>query len=104
MASRLTDRGFSGVVLVPRQHPRVLAVERHLTGAVKCAYNGHSPTGLARNRRLVMATFEDLDYSPCEECGDGMSETLNQSGKVLCEKCHNKINCGCETCNCEEAN
>ena len=45
-----------------------------------------------------MATFEDLDYSPCEECGDGMSETLNQSGRVLCEKCHNKINCGCETC------
>jgi hypothetical protein len=43
-----------------------------------------------------------LDYSPCEECGDGMSETLNQSGKVLCEKCHNKINCGCETCVCEE--
>ena len=51
-----------------------------------------------------MATMEDLDYSPCEECGDGMSETLNQNGKVLCEKCHNKINCGCETCNCEEAN
>ena len=51
-----------------------------------------------------MATFEDLDYSPCEECGDGMSETLNQSGKVLCEKCHNKINCGCETCICEEGN
>jgi hypothetical protein len=104
MAYRLTDRGFSVVVLVPRQHPRVLALERHLTGIVKCAYNGHSPTGLARNRRLVMATMEDLDYSPCEECGDGMSETLNQSGKVLCEKCHNKINCGCETCNCEEAN
>jgi len=51
-----------------------------------------------------MATMEDLDYSPCEECGDGMSETLSQNGKVLCEKCHNKTNCGCETCVCEEAN
>jgi predicted nucleic acid-binding Zn ribbon protein len=75
-----------------------------LTNIGKYAYNRRSPIGLARNRRLVMATMEDLDYSPCEQCGDGMSETLNQNGKVLCEKCHNKINCGCETCVCEEGN
>ena len=45
-----------------------------------------------------MATFEDSDYLPCEKCGDDMSETLNQGGKVLCEACHNATSCGCETC------
>lgn len=47
-------------------------------------------------------TPEDDGYVPCQRCGDEMSETLEQASGWLCEPCHNKVNCGCETCTCGE--
>jgi hypothetical protein len=49
-----------------------------------------------------MPMMDDEDYVPCEECGDEMSETMDQGGKVLCEFCYNKTKCGCVVCTCEQ--
>lgn len=45
-----------------------------------------------------MAMPEEPDYQPCANCGDEWSETLETSGRPLCEECYNIWNCGCELC------
>lgn len=40
---------------------------------------------------------DEAGYTPCANCGDEWSETLNNSGQPLCEECYNTWRCGCGT-------
>jgi hypothetical protein len=39
-----------------------------------------------------------MAYTPCVNCGDETSETIEQQQGWLCEDCHNGLNCGCKDC------
>lgn len=38
------------------------------------------------------------NYKPCDNCGDEWSETIEWSGRPLCEECYHVWHCGCEVC------
>jgi hypothetical protein len=40
----------------------------------------------------------EMAYTPCVNCGDETSETIEQQQGWLCEDCHNGLNCGCKDC------
>ena len=45
----------------------------------------------------ILLNYEP-EYPPCANCGDEWSQTVEWSGRPLCEECYNAWHCGCDAC------